>query len=136
MKNLSYLIAIVLLGLTSCKKDLLEKVTPTTSVEKTTTFNQVKANQNFDWKSSKEITLKIEGLQTIAPVNGTFTVKSLDNKIIFYQAMQSMSQSMTTTFVVPNHIKEISVSFGSIQKVYYTQNNHIDFNYLPSNSAE
>jgi len=136
MKNLSYLIAIVLLGLTSCKKDLLEKVTPTTSVEKTTTFNQVKANQNFDWKSSKEITLKIEGLQTIAPVNGTFTIKSLDNKIIFYQAMQSMSQSMTTTFVVPNHIKEISVSFGSIQKVYNTQNNHIDFNYLPSNSAE
>ena len=136
MRNLSVLIAIVLLSLTSCKKDLLEKVTPNSQDEPSNSFKQMKVGPDFDWKSSKEITLKIEGLNTIAPINGTFIVSSLDNKIIFYQALQPMNLSMTTKFVVPNHIKELSVSFGTIQKVYPTQNNAIDFNYLPSNSAE
>lgn len=136
MKNLSVLIVIVLLGLTSCKKDLLEKVTPPTQDQTSNSFTQMKVGPDFDWKSSKEITLKIEGLNTIAPIKETFTVSSLDNKIIFYQALQPMNVSLTTKFVVPNHIKELSVSFGSIKKVYPTQNNTIDFNYLPSNSAE
>jgi hypothetical protein len=136
MRNLSILIALALLGLTSCKKDLLERVTPTSQVATTTAFKQMKANQNFNWKSSKEITLKIEGLKTIAPVKGTFTVSSLDNKIVFYQALQSMSENVTTKFVVPNHIKEISISFGSIQKAYNTQSNSINFSYVQSSSAE
>jgi|688.fasta_scaffold807336_1 hypothetical protein len=136
MKNLSILIVIVLLGLTSCKKDLLEKVTPTSQDETSNSFKQMKVGPDFDWKSSKEITLKIEGLNTITPIRETFTVSSLDNKIIFYQALQTMNVSLTTKFVVPNHIKELSVSFGTIKKVYNTQNNNIDFNYLPSNSAE
>lgn len=135
MKNISLLLAIVVLGMTSCKKDLIEKAgpAPTSSVSK---FSEIKASETFDWKTSKEYTLQVTGMNTIADANGTFKVTSLDGKIIFYQAAHKMNESFTSKFKVPSHIKDLTLSFGSIRKNVSTVNTNIQFNYLPENSVE
>lgn len=138
MKNLIILASIAVLGLSSCKKDWIEKVTPKDNGQTTATskFSDLKVQESFDWKTSKEFTLKVNGLQTIGETNGTFTVTSDDGKIVFYQGNHTMNQNFVTTFMVPVHIKGLVVKFGSISKNFSTLAQQIQFDYLTNNNAE
>ncbi|MDZ4668511.1 MAG: hypothetical protein SGJ00_11610 [bacterium] len=138
MKNLMIIAAIAVLGLSSCKKDLMDRVTPTskTQTQDASKFAEIRVQENFDWKTSKEFTMNVAGLETIAPINSTIKVTSDDGKIVFYQGLHGMNESFQTKFMVPAHIKGIIVSFGSISKNYGTLAKQIQFNYLTDSTAE
>lgn len=128
MKKISFLIALAVLGLASCKKDTNDKTEPTPSA--VTNFNELKTSQSFDWRTSKEITINIAGLQTMSPVVGTFKVTSTDGKTTFYQALQAMDYSGSVKVNVPSHITDININFGSVQKTFTTSQSTINFDYL------
>jgi hypothetical protein len=136
MKNLLILASIAVLGLSSCKKDWMEKVTPETKTQEVSKFSELKVQENFDWKTSKEFSLSVTGLQTIAKVNGTLVVTSDDGKITFYQGNHAMDQSFVTKFNVPVHIKGIVVNYGSITKNFSTNSNQIQFDYITESIGE
>jgi len=137
MKNLMIIAAIAVIGLSSCKKDLMDRVTPaSTKTQEVSKFAEIKVQENFDWKTSKEFTMNVAGLETISPINGTMKVTSDDGKIVFYQGLHSMNKSFQTKFMVPVHIKGITVSFGSISKNYSTLAKQIQFDYLTDSTAE
>lgn len=134
MKKISLGIALAVLGLASCKKDTNDKTEPTPAA--VTNFNELKTSQSFDWKTSKEITINIAGLQTIAPVVGTFTVTSTDGKTTFYQALQAMDYSGSVKVTVPSHITDLHINFGTVQKTFSTSQSTINFDYLMSVTEE
>ena len=128
MKKLTLVIALAVLGIASCKKESTIKTEPTNV--SVSNFNELKTSQSFDWKTTKEITINIAGLQTISPVIGTFTVTTTDGKIAFYQASTAMNQSNSIKVSVPSHIKDININFGSVQKTFSTSQSSIQFDYL------
>jgi hypothetical protein len=136
MKNLMIIAAIAITGLSSCKKDLMEKVTPVTKTQEVSKFAEIKVQETFDWKTSKEFSMNVSGLETIAPVQGTMKVTSDDGKIVFYQGSHKMNESFATKFMVPAHIKGLNVSFGSITKNFSTLAQQIQFDYLTETTAE
>jgi hypothetical protein len=136
MKNLLILASIAVLGLSSCKKDWMEKVTPATNTQEVSKFSELKVQENFDWKTSKEYNLSVRGLETISPVQGTMIVSSDDGKIIFYQGLHKMNENFNSKFMVPVHIKGLTISFGSITKNFSTLNKQIQFDYLTEATAE
>jgi hypothetical protein len=135
MNKFFFLFAFIAFGLTSCKKDLIERATPVSS-NSVSKFSEIKASETFDWKTSKAITLQVKGFQSISDAKSTLKVTSLDGKIIFYQAAHAMSETFNTQIMVPSHIKDLSISYGSIQKNVSTSINNISFNYLPEVSGE
>jgi hypothetical protein len=136
MKKLMIIAAIAIAGLSSCKKSLMEKETPVTKTQEVSKFAEIKVQENFDWKTTKEFNLNVSGLETIAPVQGTMKVTSDDGKIVFYQGSHKMNESFATKFMVPAHIKGLNVSFGSITKNFSTLAQQIQFDYLTETTAE
>jgi hypothetical protein len=130
MKNLIFIFTLVTIGLSSCKKDLIENATPTNNTSSINQFKEIKTSENFDWKTTKEITLNVYGYKTINTVSGTLRVSTVDDKIIFHQALQTMEQSGTIKLTIPSHIKDVKISFGSIQKTFNTSQSTIEFEYL------
>jgi hypothetical protein len=135
MKKIT-LIVLVIIGLSSCKKNLLEKVTPTTHNQKVTNFNELSASDNFDWKTSKKINFTFKGVNTISPAKGNLKISSDDDKIVFYSGNHLMSENFTQALQIPAHIKGLKVSFGTILKAFDTQSNNIVFDCLPTEITE
>jgi len=137
MKNLT-LILLVAIGLSSCKKSLLEKVTPTSNPtsQKVANFNELTASDNFDWKTSKTINFTFKGFNTIVPAKGNLIVSSDDDKIVFDSGNHLMSENFTSSIQVPNHIKGLTIKFGSITKTFTTQSNSITFDCLPTETEQ
>jgi hypothetical protein len=136
MKKLMIIAAIAIAGLSSCKKSLMEKATPVNRTQNASKFAEIKVQENFDWKTTKEFSLNVSGLETIAPVQGTMKVTSDDGKIVFYQGSHKMNESFNVKFLVPSHIKGLNVSFGSITKNFSTLAQQIQFDYLTETTAE
>ncbi|OYU95002.1 MAG: hypothetical protein CFE21_11880 [Bacteroidetes bacterium B1(2017)] len=130
MKTLTIVSALLVFGLTSCKKDILEKATPTSNIVPVSNFKEIKASENFDWKTSKEINLKIFGFKTASPISRTLIVSSIDDKIVFYQGLQVMEQDGLIKLTIPSHIKDIKVTYGSIQKTLSVSQSELQFDYL------
>ncbi len=131
MKKISIIAVIAIFALTSCKKTLMDKVTPPSDPNKVSQFNQIKASSNFDWKTTKTIQLNVQGFATPAPINKTLWVTSTDGKTVYYNALHLMDQNLTAQLTIPSNISEIMVSYGTINKKYSTQLSTIIFDFMP-----
>lgn len=136
MKKLSIIAAITLFALTSCKKDLMNQVTPTDNPTKVTQFKEIKANPNFDWKTSKQLAFSVSGLKTSVPIVKTLKVTSLDGKVSYLTILHQMDQNLQTNIILPVDTKEIMVNYGAITKKYSTLAGSIQFDFLPELTAE
>ena len=131
MKKISIIAVIAIFTLASCKKTLMDRVTPPSDPNKVSQFNQIKASGSFDWKTTKSIGLTVQGLQTQAPIVRTLSVTSADGKTIFFNVSQAMDQNLSATLTIPSNVEEVMVNYGTITKKYSTLVGNILFDFMP-----
>lgn len=130
MKKL-ILFAIIPVLLSSCKKDLIEKANLNSNQKETTEFKKLNVKDNFNWSTSKMIDLKVSGLSTITKINKTLKVSSEDGKVVYFSINHQMDQNLTTKFILPKNVKNVSISYGELKKVVSSTNSEINFDFLP-----
>jgi hypothetical protein len=136
MKKLILLVALVPVLLSSCKKDLIEKANLDSTQKVTTEFKKLNVKQDFDWSSVKLVDFKVQGLQTMATINRTLKVSSLDGKATYFTATHQMDQDMLTKITLPKSVKEVKVTYGSIEKVVSSTTSEIKFDFIPASTEE
>lgn len=134
MKKLLILTVLSLIGLTSCKKNL-ETPDPKNS-DQANLFKEIKADENFSWKTSSEITLNVSPLSTPVKIVNTLKVSSADGKTIYLSRLASMDEALIEKLTIPITEKSLKVSFGSISKTFNTTATFIEFDYLSDNLTE
>ncbi len=131
-KKLHYLAFISILSLLgSCTKfEVPEKKIGTTQ-----NFKELKVEDSFEWKTTKNIQLKVTGLETINPIRGNFSIKDLNGNFIMEES-RLMSESFNLEFEIPTKEQKIIVQFGSLTKEIEVNSDKLNFDYLSSRPAE
>jgi hypothetical protein len=117
--------------LSSCKKDLIESADLSTPQTVTSDFKKLKVSADFDWNTNKVVDFKVVGLQTMATINRTLIVSSLDGKQIYFNSLHQMDQNLQTRFTMPKNIKSVKVTYGTIEKVVNSVSSEISFDFIP-----
>jgi hypothetical protein len=132
MKKLLIVSFFAIVGLTSCKKQFNENQDLPKNVAPAKKFSEIKTSENFDWKTTNEITFKYVGIPTIEPVRTTLTISSEDGKKIFYAGNQEMAKSFEMKLAVPTNMNNLVVKYGAVTKTYNTNLPIIAFDILPT----
>ena len=125
MKKLVFIFILLIITLISCKKvDINPSDTPKPTKE-------LIVNSNFDWKTSKEITLNIIGLKSISPqIQNTLYVKSSIGDTTYYMDILVMNADYIIKFTVPTTETKIVLVYGSKTKTIDLLSNEITFDYI------
>lgn len=137
MKNKLHQIVSILLftavSTISCTK-AVEKPTTVTPVEPVlqaaSTFADIKVNSSFEWNNARQVAVNIEGIATSVPVKNTLYITSEDKSEVYFSANIAMSQNKQAVFVIPEHVRTVLISYGSIHKTVQINGNNVTFNYL------
>lgn len=120
MKKVILLIMIIF-SLASCKKENIDPViVPTVELE---------ASDNFDWKTTKDITLEISGMDVSSSINRTLYVKSSIGDTI-YKELLFMNKDYTLVFTVPSTERSIDLEYGTKKQKIDLVSNVITFDYI------
>ena len=129
MKNLKLIAGIALLiAASSCTK--VKDVESTPNTNKPSNFKEIKVADNFTWNTTNNISLNVQGFESISPIRNTFIVSSEDQKEIYFASNTLMSESFKADFDLPIHVKKVKINFGTISKVLNVNANIINFDYL------
>jgi hypothetical protein len=110
--------------LSSCRKEL--QIDP----NQPKTIKNLKVAPDFDWKTSREITLNIVGLKEVNPnIANTLYVNSL-NGATFYKDLLTMHKDYTIKFGVPSTETSLVLKYGSKVKTVQISSNTIIFDYI------
>jgi hypothetical protein len=131
-KKLHYLVIVSILSLLgSCTKfEVPEKKIGTTQ-----NFKELKVEESFEWKTTKNIQLKISGIETIIPVRDNFSIKNIDGNLILEES-RLMSESFIINLEIPITEKKIIVEFGSLIKEIEINSAELSFEYILARPAE
>lgn len=139
LKSILGLLIISSITLVSCKKDYIPEVEAakkSTDVSKLANFKDIKVNSSFDWKSTKEITIVLQPLNTPIKINNTLIVKTEKGEVLFSK-LQTISEAFSGKILIPSNLNKLVVSYGTIRKTETINNNQVNFNYMvEDNSAE
>ena len=101
------LLAIALFGIlmgTSCKKEATE-FTPVTNTEKATSTSEIKVSDNFNWKTTQEVSLNLIGY-----ANAPVLIVDLNGNII-EKALLSTNAQYNTIISVPTTEKKVKLLY-------------------------
>ncbi len=124
-KYITILSGIALLLMASCQKDPIDKPDKPASIE------DLKVSSSFDWKTTQNVRVQVQGLQVPVQVMRTITISDA-GQTIFYKGIQAMNANAEYNLVLPAYLKEIRISFGTISKTMPIQNGSVVFNYIPN----
>jgi hypothetical protein len=95
-------------------------------------FSEIKTSENFDWKTTNEVTFRYVGIPTIGTVKTTLTISSEDGKTVLFSGNQDMAKSFETKLAIPTNMRNLVVKYGAVTKSYNTSLPIIAFDILPT----
>lgn len=111
-----------------CSKDDNNPTNPTTP----NSFQERNVAPTFDWSTSRDLTLSIQGLPTVNPINRTLVVVDQEGRVVYKETWQ-MSASGTVNLNLPSYMSEITVRYGAIEKVVAIESNGTaSFSFIPT----
>lgn len=130
--QLLFSLTFLLIAFTSCKKDLNTDIPSEEVLE----FQNLSVSPDFDWKSTRSLEVKVEGVD----LNGRSITNQLsifdENGKELFSAWQEMSANTSIDLVVPSKDEYITVSYGSIRHTLLIDNNTVVFNFLDQTEDE
>lgn len=121
MKKLLYIA--ILLIFVSCQKEY--------NIEQPHEILNLNVSSNFDWKTSKEISLNVIGIKEIdTTISNILYVKSSVGDTVYYKDFLKMSKDYDIKFVVPSTETKVILVYGSKTKMIELQENKISFDYI------
>lgn len=113
-----------LILLASCKKEVAEPnpIDPTNPTE-------IKANANFNWKTTQTLAVTVTGTPVSTTTVRKFSVQLEDGSSL-YAANHNMSENFSFTIAVPAHVNKLIYKFGTISKVVSVTGTQVAMDYL------
>lgn len=87
-------------------------------------------SNEFDWKTTRDITLEVTGLSVPVNVRNTLQVKSVNEEKVYLKKQLFMNQDYTLLFTVPTYATEVLITYGSIRDTVELSTDVVSFNYL------
>jgi hypothetical protein len=87
------------------------------------------ASPTFEWTTTKSVEVKINGLGIPADISRRLTLKT-DNGDVFYANSHAITENLTLQFFLPNHISQIKMVYGSLEKTQEILNQKVVFDYV------
>jgi hypothetical protein len=69
-------------------------------------------------------------LDVPAEISNTLKVYSTDQTYLYFNARLSMNQEFNSQIIIPHHVKEVLVTYGTIKKTVPVIGNQINFDFL------
>ena len=113
MKKIALFLILIMILFTSCRKDF--NVVPDITPKNT---KDLVVNSNFDWKTSKEITLNVIGMKDVNPqISNTLYVESSNGGTVYYKDLLFMNKDYTLKFAIPSTETKVILVYGSKTKI-------------------
>lgn len=122
-------ITIILIVFASCRKELNIDNATNNEVE-VTKFKEIKTASSFDWRLTQTITFLVTPSTCPIKFERTLTISSEDGREVFLSVLLSASDSYSTTLFIPSRIKNVKITFGSLNKYVAISNKTIKFDYI------
>lgn len=87
------------------------------------------ASPTFEWSTTNSVEVKVNGLTLPVDIRRRLTLKTSAGDI-FYANSHSISENLTLQFSLPNHIEQIQMVYGSLEKAQDIQNQKVVFDYF------
>ncbi len=125
MKTLKSLICILSVALLfgACQKpDIIndEVEAPETEI---TEMNDLQIDKDFDWKTTKDVSVKVEGKLAAAVL-----IKGADGNV-YQKAMLTPGQTYETTITVPSYVDEIVFASNGMSVPTPISNNLVEYTF-------
>ena len=78
-------------------------------------FSDLQVSDNFDWNTSREVELTVNGLPTQLEINKLISVEDGSGNVLYTQVWK-MSDTGKMRFSIPAHLSQINVRYGKIVK--------------------
>jgi len=123
MKKLMIIILLVTIFVSCKKTDIIQNENiPTT---------ELIASSNFDWKTTKEITLDVIGLKTVNPnIENILYVNSSIGDTTYYNDLLFMNKNYNIKFSVPTTENTVILKYGTKIINIDLSSNYITFDYI------
>ena len=128
------LIIPILVFFSSCNEEQLEENTKLIGPE-AETIDELTVSEFFDWKTTNEITVNIEGLPVDVGVNQKLTLLTSEGTEIF-GGSQKMHEDFEMTFDLPSSVDVIVMKYGGTEKSSEVNNNVASFNFELERDAD
>ena len=128
------LIIPILVFFSSCNEEQLEENTKLIGPE-AETIDELTVSEFFDWKTTNEITVNIEGLKVDVGVNQKLTLLTSEGTEIF-GGSHKMHEDFEMTFDLPSSVDVIVMKYGGTEKSSEVNNNVASFNFELERDAD
>ncbi len=122
MKKIIFIIAISLIGFTACQKEF-EPIEPEENINSTKTITEANIDDNFNWKTSKEVSVTLEGQLT-----DVIKIKSSKGKN-YLKAMLFSDSPYNTKITVPTYEEEVTLVYAGSTVTVPIVNKQINYNF-------
>lgn len=116
----------LLITLNSCVKE----PDPASQNPNVSSFTEIRTGPTFNWDATQSVTLEVAGLATPNVIKKTLRVTSLDGSAVYFSKLQTLSENLSTPFVMPTSVIRVKVVYGVIVKEVNIVNKTIKFDYL------
>ncbi len=136
MKNIYPLLILVFIFLISCqKKEFEEMVENNNDPEPVESMDDLIATETFDWQTTKEIELFIEGLPSPYP-NATTLLVSASNGQTVYKKLVQINESFSVLLTVPSYETSLKIDCKGLKETIAIENGEAYFSFIPNLSAK
>jgi len=112
--------------LSGCHKD-----TDTRPEQPVNSINDLKVNEEFDWKTTRQIVLSVTGMSDLPlEIKKTIRISTTDGGIVFSAQLIDMRQNSQINFSVPTYISDVLIQCGTIQDTVPVLGNTMQFNLI------
>ncbi len=87
------------------------------------------ASPTFEWATTKSVEIKVNGLELPVDISRRLPLKTGGGDV-FYANSHAITENFTLRFSLPNHIDQIQMVYGSLEKTQDIQNQKVVFDYI------
>jgi hypothetical protein len=94
-------------------------------------FEELQVSNSFDWSTTQEVTLQIEGLPNmLQTVSRVMRISNSQGKTLAKKVIR-MDESSSITLELPKAQSELTVEYGTIEKTVSIQGKSARFSFIP-----
>lgn len=128
---------LLILAMCSCSKNMSKPASneSTGELAPPQNFKSIITSSNFDWSTSKKVSLTVQGLAVDQNDLNTLIIKLSDGSIVFQYAM-SVNESFISDFIVPTSVNNVVITYGAISKTVTIIDNKVNFDFVTPTPQE
>lgn len=127
LQALACLLVSMALLMAGCRKNVPTTDTGTSNID---ALSRLSAPEDFDWKTSRTVSLRVTGIDLLAGTKNTLRVSDTLGTTVFHAVRLDMGDNYQTELLLPADLNAFRISFGTISKTVAVTAQQLEFNYI------